>query len=308
MSDGAAPKGRHAAEVRVRGRHRAPEPLTSPTNIVPLAESRALGPRALARLEERAAEHYESSPTRKAGAVAATTGLIFIGSMGAVGASAINAHEQETESTDTGSHLILAADDRDITAPKAELAHPKVQVKTKPAPKPKVVVKKEVAAPPAAPPRVVAPAPKVTAPLPPPTPKPVVVLPAPAPAPAPKPAPPRVATPAPVGTGKAAAIAAAALAQLGRAQDCTMLATNSLAAVGIQFHDWPAGYLSLGVTVPASQAIAGDLIYYANGGMGLAHIAVYIGNGVAVHGGWNGNQTVTFSANVGSGPVYIRVA
>ena len=40
----------------------------------------------------------------------------------------------------------------------------------------------------------------------------------------------------------------------------------------------------------AWEAGAGDLIYYANGGMGLAHIAVYIGNGVAVHGGWNGNQ------------------
>ena len=86
-----------------------------------------------------------------------------------------------------------------------------------------------------------------------------------------------------------------------------MLATNSLAAVGIKFHDWPAGYFSLGSVVPPGQALPGDLIYYANGGMGVAHIAVYIGNGVAVHGGWNGNQTVTFSANVGSGPVFIRV-
>jgi cell wall-associated NlpC family hydrolase len=236
--------------------------------------------------------------------------------MGAVGASAITAQENlKKESTDTGSHLILAAgDDRDITAPKAELVHPKVQVKTTPAPKPKVVEKKKAAAPPAAPPKV-APAPKVVAPPPPPAPKPVVVLPAPkpapapAPAPAPKPAPPKVVTPAPVPNGtKAASIAAAALAQLGRAQDCTMLVTNALRSVGVSFHDWPAGYLSLGPTVPASAAVPGDLIYYANGGMGLAHIAVYIGNGVAVHGGWNGNQTVTFSANVGSGPVFIRVA
>lgn len=302
MSDGAAPRGRHAAEVRIKGRHRAPEPFTSPTNITPLAESRALGPRALARLEERATEHAESSPAKKAGAVAATTGLIFIGSMGAVGASAITAHEQETESTDTGSHLILATDDRDITAPKAKLTQPRVQVKTTPAPKPKVVVKKDKVAAPAAPPQV-APAPKIIAPPSAPAPKPVVVL------PVPKPAPPKVATPAPAPNGsKASTIAAAALAQLGRYQDCTMLVTNALAAVGISFHDWPAGYLSLGPTVPASAAVPGDLIYYANGGMGLAHIAVYIGNGVAVHGGWNGNQTVTFSANVGSGPVFIRVA
>lgn len=315
MSDGAAPRGRHAAEVRIKGRHRAPEPFTSPTNITPLTESRALGPRALARLEERAHEHSSSSPTKKAGAVAATTGLIFIGSMGAVGASAINAHEQETESTDTGSHLVVAADDRDITAPKAELTPPKVEVKTKPAPKPKVVAKKKAVAPPAAPPKVVAPAPKIIAPKPAPAPKPVVVLPAPkpapapAPAPAPKPAPPKVATPVPVANGsKASGIAAAALAQLGRFQDCTMLVTNALRTVGVSFHDWPAGYLSLGRTVPASAAVPGDLIYYANGGAGVAHIAVYIGNGMAVHGGWNGNQTVTFSANVGSGPVFIRVA
>jgi cell wall-associated NlpC family hydrolase len=66
--------------------------------------------------------------------------------------------------------------------------------------------------------------------------------------------------------------------------------------------------LSLGTQVPATNAVPGDLIYYQNGGMGLAHIAVYIGNGQAVHGGWNGNQTVIFSANVGSGPVFIRVA
>ena len=52
----------------------------------------------------------------------------------------------------------------------------------------------------------------------------------------------------------------------------------------------------------------GDMIYYADGGMGLAHIAIYIGNGEAIHSGWNGNQTVINSANVGSGPVYYRVA
>jgi cell wall-associated NlpC family hydrolase len=108
-------------------------------------------------------------------------------------------------------------------------------------------------------------------------------------------------------SGKGAAILSAAYAQLGVMQDCTMLVTNSLAAVGINFHDWPAGYLSLGQTVSAAEAQPGDLIYYADGGSGMAHIAVYAGNGQAVHGGYNGNQTVVFSANVGSGPVFIRV-
>ncbi|WP_430297174.1 NlpC/P60 family protein [Sinomonas sp. B1-1] len=108
-------------------------------------------------------------------------------------------------------------------------------------------------------------------------------------------------------SGQGAAIAAAAYAQLGVAQDCTMLVTNSLAAVGIHYHGWPAGYLSLGRTVSAAEAQPGDLAYYANGGMGLAHIAVYVGNGMAVHGGWNGGTTALFSVNVGSGPVFIRV-
>jgi cell wall-associated NlpC family hydrolase len=115
------------------------------------------------------------------------------------------------------------------------------------------------------------------------------------------------AAPAASASGKGAAILSAAYAQLGVTQDCTMLVTNSLAAVGIMFHDWPAGYLSLGRTVSAAEAQPGDLIYYADGGAGMAHIAVYAGNGQAVHGGYNGNQTVVFSANVGSGPVFIRV-
>ena len=133
------------------------------------------------------------------------------------------------------------------------------------------------------------------------------------PAPAPKAEVKPAATPAPAATtqvassNKGAAIYQAAMAQLGRIQDCTMLVTNSLKAVGINFHDWPAGYMSLGTVVPASQAQPGDLVYYANGGLGFAHIAVYAGNGQAIHGGWNGNQTVVNSVNVGSGPVFIRV-
>lgn len=120
-------------------------------------------------------------------------------------------------------------------------------------------------------------------------------------------APVAVATTQAASSNKGAAIYQAALAQLGRYQDCTMLVTNALKAVGINFHDWPIGYMSLGTVVPASQAQPGDLIYYANGGLGMAHIAVYAGNGQAVHGGWLGNQTVLNSANVAGGAVYIRV-
>ena len=120
-------------------------------------------------------------------------------------------------------------------------------------------------------------------------------------------APAAVATTQVASSNKGTAIYQAALAQLGTFQDCTMLVTNALKAVGINFHDWPAGYMSLGTVVPASQAQPGDLVYYANGGTGLAHIAVYAGNGQAVHGGWLGNQTALNTANVGSGAVYIRV-
>ncbi|MCC9206313.1 NlpC/P60 family protein [Arthrobacter sp. zg-Y769] len=108
-------------------------------------------------------------------------------------------------------------------------------------------------------------------------------------------------------TGVASTIAAAAYAQLGVGQDCTRLVTNALAAAGINHHGWPASYLTLGRTVSAAEAMPGDLIYYADGGMGMAHIAVYVGGGQAVHGGFNGGSTVVAPAELGSGGVYIRV-
>ena len=110
-----------------------------------------------------------------------------------------------------------------------------------------------------------------------------------------------------VASGRGASIAAAAYAQIGVGQDCTMLVTNALAATGINFRGWPAEYFSLGRTVSAAEAQPGDLAYYQNGGMGTPHIGVYVGNGKAVHGGWNGGTTVLSSVNVGSGPVFIRV-
>ena len=139
-------------------------------------------------------------------------------------------------------------------------------------------------------------------------PAPVVAKPVAKPAPVVKAAQP-VATQAPAVSNKGIAILNAAYAQVGRNQDCTMLVTNALRAVGINFHDWPAGYKSLGTIVSASQAQPGDLIYYPNGGLGMAHIAVYAGAGKAVHGGWNWNQTVVGPVNPGglSGIQFIRV-
>lgn len=79
-------------------------------------------------------------------------------------------------------------------------------------------------------------------------------------------------------------IANSALSQIGVNQDCTMLATNALASVGIYFHGWPEDYLSLGQQT--NSPVPGDLCIYQG------HISVYVGNGQAVHGGWLGNQTV----------------
>ncbi len=82
-------------------------------------------------------------------------------------------------------------------------------------------------------------------------------------------------------------IAEAALAQIGVNQDCTMLVTNSLKAVGINFHGWPYQYLSLGTVT--NNPVPGDICVYQG------HVAIYIGNGQAVHGGWMGYTTVKYS-------------
>lgn len=106
---------------------------------------------------------------------------------------------------------------------------------------------------------------------------------------------------------KGKAVLEAAYAQLGRYQDCTMLVTNSLKSIGINFHDWPAGYASLGKQVPLSEAQPGDILIYQDGGLGVGHIAIYAGNGKAIHGGWLGNQTAVGPAIIGSGITAIRL-
>ena len=189
-----------------------------------------------------------------------------------------------------------------VAAPKA-VAAPAPAV----APAPVSVVQEPVVQ--AVPKPVAAPAP-VAAPVSKPT---AQAAPRPAAAPAPKsavqaaPAAERTVTPQSSSSGKGATIASAAMGQLGVGQDCTAAVSNALRAAGINFRGWPAEYFTLGTQVSAGQAQPGDLVYYADGGMGTAHIGVYIGGGKAVHGGWNGGSTVVDSVNVGTGPVYIRV-
>lgn len=207
----------------------------------------------------------------------ATTGAIAL----ATGATA------QQPSVQVGQTVFVEAADTGvvpITADIVELPSPRVEVTTEAAPPPPPVVIEE---------------PKVEyTPAPAPAPTPVVVVP---PAPA--------QPPASAGAATRQAIVNAAYAQIGVWQDCTMLVTNSLAQVGIYHHGWPISYFNLGYQVSRVDALPGDLVYYQHGSWSgsLAHIAVYAGNGRAVHGGFNGNQTVEFSVDVGSGPVFIRV-
>lgn len=82
-------------------------------------------------------------------------------------------------------------------------------------------------------------------------------------------------------------IAEAAIAQIGVEQDCTMLVTNSLKSVGINFHGWPIEYKTLGEWTDTP--VPGDIIIYSG------HVAIYIGNGRAIHGGWYGHSTIEWS-------------
>lgn len=40
------------------------------------------------------------------------------------------------------------------------------------------------------------------------------------------------------------------------------------------------------------EAIPGDLIYYVNGGLNVQHWAIYLGDGVALHGNYNGSTQI----------------
>ena len=226
--------------------------------------------------------------------------LIYVGTVLKVDASATKTAEvtvpKATVIENTTEKTVVKVDPVQTVAPKAAATAPTAPAKTEVKEAPKAEVKKEA---PVATPAVAKAEEKAVV-------TPVVATAAPT-VTAKTQAPAAVATTQVASSNKGAAIYQAALAQLGTFQDCTLLVTNALKAVGINFHDWPAGYMSLGTVVPASQAQPGDLVYYANGGMGAAHIGVYAGNGQAIHGGWNGNQTVINTANLGSGPVYIRV-
>ncbi|WP_289831753.1 NlpC/P60 family protein, partial [Faecalibaculum rodentium] len=151
-----------------------------------------------------------------------------------------------------------------------------------------------------------APAPEYVAPTPEPAPTPEYVAPAPEPTPEPAPA------PVDPNADLNSSIANAALGMVGTTNgwQCTQVATGALNAAGVGAGVvWPSEYIQYGYYVDPSQAVAGNLIYYNNGGNGYDHIAVYIGDGQAVHGNYDG-QTVVADAylSTAGSPQFIQIA
>lgn len=111
----------------------------------------------------------------------------------------------------------------------------------------------------------------------------------------------------PAGVG-AQGIVNAALAQLGVSQDCTDLVQNSLAAVGLATRRDQGGYdhgpwslQGLGAPVTDGQWAPGDIL----GWPGYPHVAIYIGDGLAVHGGMGGSTVVGSATGYFGTPTYV---
>ncbi|WP_314023212.1 LysM peptidoglycan-binding domain-containing protein [Gemella sanguinis] len=278
-------------------------PVAQTRVAAPAAQTKVAAPAAQTKVAAPAAQTKAAAPAAqtKAAAPAAQT---KVAAPAAQTKAAAPAAQTKAAAPVAQTKAVTTAAPKTETKAAAQTPAPAAQTKAAtPAPKAETKAAAQTPAP-AAQTKATTPAPKAETKAAAQTPAPAAQTKAATPAPAAQTKP--AATTTPSGS-KNAAIYQAALAQVGRYQDCTMLVTNALKSVGINYHDWPAGYMKLGTQVSASQAQAGDLVYYANGGTGLAHIAVYAGNGQAVHGGWLGNQTVVNTANVGSGPVYIRV-
>ena len=92
-----------------------------------------------------------------------------------------------------------------------------------------------------------------------------------------------------------ARIAAAAQTLVGvtDGQWCTQVVQQALALAGVSdaYQLWPDEYAGM-YGYYTNDPQPGNLIYYNNGGRGVDHIAIYIGNGLAVHGNYNGRTVI----------------
>ena len=123
------------------------------------------------------------------------------------------------------------------------------------------------------------------------------------------PAPEQTVTPAASTLGQRISAEAQKLVGVTDGLWCTQVVQQALANAGVSdaYQLWPDQYAGqYGYYTNDPQE--GDLLYYNNGGRGVDHIAIYIGNGQAVHGNYEG-KTVIASAylSTAASPQFIRV-
>lgn len=109
----------------------------------------------------------------------------------------------------------------------------------------------------------------------------------------------------PAGVG-AGGLLNAAYAQLGANQDCTVLLERALRAIGFGAGDLGTSvgeYTQYGSVVTDGGYAPGDILIWPG-----QHVAIYAGNGQAVHSGYSGNQTVVAGAwSPNASPVVVRI-
>lgn len=109
--------------------------------------------------------------------------------------------------------------------------------------------------------------------------------------------------------GQRISAAAQQLVGVTDGQWCTQVVQQALANAGVSdaYQLWPDQYVGQ-YGYYTSDPQEGDLIYYYNGGRGVDHIAIYIGNGQAVHGNYLGKTVIASAYVPGAGsPQFIRV-
>lgn len=92
-----------------------------------------------------------------------------------------------------------------------------------------------------------------------------------------------------------------ALQYVGRTGQCTTIAQSFLKDY------FGHGSIYDAYEVSYEDAQPGDIITYANGGLGLPHVAIYLGQGKALHGNWKGSAVIADAIMGGaSDPVFSR--
>lgn len=104
-------------------------------------------------------------------------------------------------------------------------------------------------------------------------------------------------------SGIGAALVASAYGQIGIHQDCTAMVERALRSIGKNAPEGafaPLDFYRFGTVVTTPQP--GDLMIRPG------HVAIYVGNGMAISGGFEGLNTVLHPASYLAGSVYVRVS